>query len=129
MPKCNLFLTPTGRLNADGRRLCRLAAEFRSRRKQLAAEYRLLGYDDFSILFIFREADDRRRLIQQANRRRKRRRHRPAPPGEDLPFGIPRSAVNAAIRWSEAGARGRGTSRQFDDQIGRQRPPSAGAPW
>jgi hypothetical protein len=86
MRKCNLFLTPTGRLNSAGRRLCRLAAEFRSRRKQLADEYRALGYDDFSILSVFREADDRRRLIQQANRRRKRRGRRPAPPGEDPPM-------------------------------------------
>jgi len=98
MPKCNLFLTPTGRLNADGSRLCRLAAEFRSRRKQLAAEYRQLGYDDFSILFIFREADDRRRLIQQANRRRKRRGRRHTPPG-DYP---PTHASSGGDRFSAA---------------------------
>jgi hypothetical protein len=68
----NLFLTPKGYLNKDGRRLCFLAAQAGNRRKKLAAEYRRLGYDDFSILCVFREADDRRLLIQQSNRRRQR---------------------------------------------------------
>jgi hypothetical protein len=74
--KRNQFLTRTGRLNAAGRRLCLLAARAGCRgcrRRKLAAEYRRKGYDDFSIMFVFREADDRRRLIQEGNRRRARR--------------------------------------------------------
>jgi hypothetical protein len=88
----NLFLTRGGFLNADGRRLCRLAARPGGSRTQLAAEYRRLGYDDFSIQLVFLEADDRRRAIQRSNRRRARRNRPPAQaerPEEMMPRHCP----------------------------------------
>jgi hypothetical protein len=83
MKRTNRFLTPTGRLNADGRRLCDLAARTGSDEKKLRAEYRKKGYDDFSIERVIDEAKDRRRLIQQANRRRKGQGRPPGSPDED----------------------------------------------
>jgi hypothetical protein len=47
-----------------------------------------MGYDDFSIGCVFREADGRR-LIQQADRRRKRRDRPPARPGVESPPARP----------------------------------------
>jgi hypothetical protein len=83
MKRKNQFLTPNGRLNADGRRLRELASRTGSDEKKLRAEYREKGYDDFSIQRVFHEANDGRRLIQQANRRRKGRDRPPGSTDED----------------------------------------------
>jgi uncharacterized protein (TIGR02996 family) len=66
----NLFLTPRGVLNRDGRRLCLLAAQPDSDRAKLADEYRRKGYDHFSINCVFHEADGRRAPVRKANQER-----------------------------------------------------------